>query len=31
MKKVIILKKIHEAIKYFTPPFFNHFSFSLNR
>ena len=30
VKKVIILRKIHVAIKSFTPPFFNCFSFSLN-
>ena len=30
VKKVIILRKIYVAIKYFTPPFFNCFSFSLN-
>ena len=31
MKKVIILKKIQVAMKAFAPPFFNHFSLSLNR
>ena len=30
MKKVIILRKIHVAIKSFAPPFSNHFSLSLN-
>ena len=30
MEKVIILKKIHVTIKSFAPPFFNHFSLSLN-
>ena len=31
MKKVIILRKIQVAMKTFAPPFFNHFSLSLNR
>ena len=31
MKKVIILRKIHVTIKYFVPPFLNHFSLNLNR
>ena len=31
MKKVIILRKIQAKRKTFTPPFFNHFSLSLNR
>ena len=31
MKKVIILRKIHVAIKSFALPFFNHFSLSMNR
>ena len=31
MKKVIILRKIQAVMRAFTPPFFNHFSFSLNR
>ena len=30
MKKVIILKKIQVTTKSFPPPFFNHFSLSLN-
>ena len=29
--KVIILRKMHVTIKYFVPPFFNHFSLNLNR
>ena len=31
MKRVIILKKIQVTMKTFIPPFFNHFSLSLNR
>ena len=31
MKKVIVLRKIQGAMKTLTPPFFNHFSLSLNR
>ena len=31
MRKVIILRKAHVTIKSFAPPFFNHFSLSLNR
>ena len=31
MKKVIILEKIQVIMKTFVPPFFNHFSLSLNR
>ena len=31
MMKVIILKKIQVTVKTFAPPFFNHFSLSLNR
>ena len=31
MKKVIILRKIQATIKTFIPPFFKHFSLSLNR
>ena len=31
MKKVIIPWKIQVAMKAFIPPFFNHFSLSLNR
>ena len=31
MKNVIILKKIQVTMKTFAPPFFNHFSLSLNR
>ena len=31
MKKVIILRKIQVTMKTFAPPFFNHFSLSLNR
>ena len=31
MKKVIILKKIQEAMKSYVPQFINHFSLSLNR
>ena len=31
MKKLIILKKIHMTMKTFAPPFFNHFSLSLNK
>ena len=31
LKKAIILKKIQAKMKTFTPPFFNHFSLSLNR
>ena len=31
MKKVIIAEKILVTMKTFAPPFFNHFSFNLNR
>ena len=31
MKKVIILRKIQMTVKSITPPFFNHFSLSLNK
>ena len=31
MKKVIILRKVPVTMKSFAPPFFNHFSFNLNR
>ena len=31
MKKVIVLRKIQDAMKALTPPFFNYFSLSLNR
>ena len=31
MKKAIIVKKIQVTMKTFAPPFFSHFSFSLNR
>ena len=31
MKKVIILRQIHVTMKSFYPPFFSHFSLSLNR
>ena len=31
MKKVIILRKIQVTVKAFAPPFFNHFSLSLNK
>ena len=30
-KKVIILRKINVTMKSFAPPFFNHFSLSLNK
>ena len=31
VKKMIILRKIQVTMKIFAPPFFNHFSLSLNR
>ena len=31
IKKLIILRKIHETMKYFAAPFLNHFSLSLDR
>ena len=31
IKKVIILRKIQAKMKALTPPFFNHFSLSLNK
>ena len=31
MKKVIILRKIHVAMKIFAPPILNHFNLNLNR
>ena len=31
MKKMIILRKIQVTMKIFAPPFFSHFSLSLNR
>ena len=31
MKQMIILSKIHATMKTYVPPFFNHFSLSLNR
>ena len=31
MKKVIFLRKVLLKMKYFAPPFFSHFSLSLNR
>ena len=31
MKKVIILRKIQMTVKSFAPPFFNHFSLSMNK